>query len=278
MSLFISSLNSGSNGNCYYVGNNNEAVLVDVGISCREVEKRMKKLGLSLNRVKAIFISHEHTDHISGVQVLAKKYELPVYITPPVLRNSGLTLPPNLVRSFLPDQPVEIGELKITAFEKEHDAVDPYSFIVAGNGVKVGVLTDIGVACKRVIHYFKQCHAVFLESNYDEHMLQTGGYPLHLKRRIKGGKGHLSNTEALQLFLAHRSPFMSHLLLSHLSKNNNHPDIVNDLFSAHANGIQVIVASRNQETPVFEINGTSNKSEVKTYAAPLKPVQLGLFG
>lgn len=278
MSLFIASLNSGSNGNCYYVGNHSEAVLVDVGISCREVEKRMANLGLELSRVKAIFISHEHTDHISGVEVLAKKYVLPVYITPAVFGNSRLTIDPTLMRSFFTDQPVAIGELKITAFEKEHDAIEPFSFVVEGNGVKVAVITDVGTACERVIHYFKQCHAAFLETNYDEQMLEKGGYPIHLKRRIRGGKGHLSNTEALQLFLDHRPAFMTHLLLAHLSKNNNDPEIVNNLFSKHAKHTQVVVASRYKETEVFEVTGTGDNSPLEIYKAPFRPVQLGLFG
>ena len=101
MSLFITSLNSGSNGNCYYVGNAQEAVLIDAGISCRETEKRMKRLGLSMDTVKAIFISHEHGDHIAGVSVLAKKYQLPVYITPPTLNGGRIALDKSLVKSFM---------------------------------------------------------------------------------------------------------------------------------------------------------------------------------
>lgn len=167
MSLFIASLNSGSNGNCYYVGNGTEAVLVDAGISCRETERRMDKLGLSMGQVKAVFISHEHADHIMGLPVLAKKYSLPVYISAATLRNSRMVLPSELVRDFTTAS-INIGALRVTAFEKLHDAADPYSFIVEGNGLRVGVLTDIGKVCKQVLHYFRQCHAVFLESIYDE--------------------------------------------------------------------------------------------------------------
>src|SRR5687767_13660583 len=129
MSLFIASLNSGSNGNCYYIGNNNEAVLVDVGISCRELEKRMKRLGLHINKIKAIFISHEHSDHISGVEVTSKKHQIPVYITTPTLKNGKLKLNESLVFSFTAYEPVSIGDLVITAFPKLHDAADPFSFI-----------------------------------------------------------------------------------------------------------------------------------------------------
>ncbi|MDB5109531.1 MAG: fold metallo-hydrolase, partial [Mucilaginibacter sp.] len=130
MSLFITSLNSGSNGNCYYIGNEREAILVDAGISCRETETRMKRLGLSMNKVKAIFISHEHSDHIRGVTVLAKKYRLPVYITPLTYQHGGLFLDDELVIPFYEQQPILIGELCITAFLKLHDAAHPHSFII----------------------------------------------------------------------------------------------------------------------------------------------------
>jgi len=256
MSLFITSLNSGSNGNCYYVGNNNEAVLVDVGISCKEVELRMKRLDLPLDKVKAIFISHEHGDHIKGVQTLSKKYNLPVYITPQTLSNSHLVLENVLVKSFNGYEKVVIGNLIVTPFPKRHDASDPYSFIVEGNGIKIGVLTDIGSACQHVIENFKHCHAAFLEANYDEGLLDSGYYPYYLKERIRSDKGHLSNKQALDLFVNHKSDKMSHVILSHLSKDNNCPIVVKELFSKHAQQTQVVVASRLQETDVFHITGS----------------------
>lgn len=254
MSLFITSLNSGSNGNCYYIGNDREAILVDAGISCRETEKRMKRLGLSMESVKAIFVSHEHTDHIKGIPVIAKKYRLPVYITTNTLRNGGLELEAPLVLSFQAYSPVAIGELNITAFPKFHDAIDPHSFVVESKGIRIGVFTDIGVPCEHLIHHFQQCHAAFLESNYDEGMLENGSYPYHLKNRIRGGQGHLSNRQALELFQTHRPPFLSHLLLSHLSHNNNCPDLTRTLFAPHAGETKVVIASRHEETPVYTID------------------------
>lgn len=257
MSLFITSLNSGSNGNCYYIGNDQEAVLVDAGISCRETEKRMTRLGLSMKKVKAIFISHEHIDHIRGVTVLVKKYQLPVYITHATMTHGGLALDPLLVMSFNPYEPVEIGTLSITAFPKFHDASEPHSFIVTGNAVTIGVFTDIGAPCEHVIRHFQQCHAAFLEANYDEEMLDKGRYPYYLKNRIRGGKGHLSNTQALEIFNQHRPAFMSLLLLSHLSQDNNNPDLVQALFDQHANGTGIVVASRHRETAVYRITATN---------------------
>src|SRR5687767_4413607 len=126
MQLQITSLNSGSNGNCYYIGNEHEAVLVDAGISCLETEKRMKRLGLSMRKVKAIFISHEHSDHIRGVSVLARKYNLPVYITPDTQYHGRLSHEKFTAVPFQAYEPVQVGELTITAFPKWHDASDPH--------------------------------------------------------------------------------------------------------------------------------------------------------
>ena len=256
MSLFISSLNSGSNGNCYYIGNGDEAIIVDAGLSCRETEKRMERLGLDIRKVKAIFVSHEHTDHIFGLPVLTKKYQVPVYITERTRLNSGLHLQPHLVYSFNAYEPVEVGSISIHAFPKLHDAADPHSFIVSAQGVKVGIFTDIGNACNNVTDSFAQCNAVFLESNYDEAMLMNGRYPYYLKQRIRGGKGHLSNKQAFDIFTGCRSPFMSHLLLSHLSRENNTHDIVNGMFRPYANSTEIIIASRHKETAVYEIHAS----------------------
>ena len=274
MSLFITSLNSGSNGNCYYIGNLDEAVLIDGGISCRETEKRMKKLGLPMKRVKAIFVSHEHGDHIYGVPRLSRKYQLPVYITNPTLRNGNLTLRDDLVLSFKAYEPIRIGNLLITPFPKFHDAIDPHSFIVSSNTVSVGVFTDIGRTCEHLVKHFKECHAVFLESNYDEVMLETGRYPLGLKNRIRDGFGHLSNTQALELFLQHRSPQLSHLFLSHLSKQNNSPKLVMNLFSKMAEWNEIVIAPRNRETKLYHIRNI----EVNRIQKSQQPqLQLTLF-
>lgn len=277
MSLYIASLNSGSNGNCYYIGNETEAIFIDAGISCRETEKRMKRLNLSIQKVKAIFISHEHGDHILGLQSISKKYGLPVYITEATYKDSGIKLQPDLIVSFKKNIPVTIGNLSITAFPKFHDAINPHSFVVRSTDTTVGVFTDIGFACKEVIKHFSECHAAFLESNYDEHMLMNGSYPAHLKNRISNGKGHLSNKQAFELFRLHRPSFMSHLLLSHLSHNNNTPEIVNNLFSKYASKTEIIIASRSKETAVYHISSHSSATANKNKWAKENHKQLSLF-
>ncbi len=253
MPLFVSSVASGSNGNCYYVSNGSEAILVDAGISCRETEKRMARQGLSMQQVKAIFVSHEHTDHVKGLSVLANKYQLPVFLTKGTRACCRLAIPDRLLHSLADLQTVSIGDLVITSFRKYHDAAEPHSFLVQGDGYTVGIFTDIGRVCERVVDFFGQCDAAFLEANYDVDMLMRGRYPFFLKNRIRGGYGHLSNTEALELFIQHRSPTLSHLFLSHLSRDNNDPEMVYGLFDAHRGDTEIIVASRYAETGVYGI-------------------------
>ncbi|WP_316814044.1 MBL fold metallo-hydrolase [Pedobacter heparinus] len=251
--LFIAALNSGSNGNCYYVGNDEEAILIDAGISCRETEKRMLRIGLSMQKVKAIFISHEHSDHIKGLCTLAAKYNLPVYISSGTLAGCRFQVKEGLINCLSDNETIQIGSLSVTGFLKIHDAAEPYSFVIACGATKVGVFTDIGEACEQLIYHFQQCHAAFLEANYDDALLEKSAYPYFLKKRISGGRGHLSNQKALELFITFRPSFMSHLLLAHLSKDNNCPDLVSRLFTPHANGTEIIVASRYEETQVYTI-------------------------
>ena len=278
MSLFITSLNSGSNGNCYYVGNEKEAVLIDAGISCRETEKRMKRLGLSMSAVRAIFVSHEHIDRISGIPGISKKYQLPVYISKDTLLSASIPIEKHLVHLFKAHQPIPIGELSVSPFLKSHDAIDPHSFVVSGNDLTIGIFTDIGFSCPQTIHHFSKCHAVFLEANYCDDMLNKGSYPYYLKKRISSNSGHLSNAQALELFVKHKGKQLSHLILSHLSKNNNSPELVSKLFDEQAGATKIIVASRYRETPLFCIE--KGKSAVKrsgTNGSPVPVLQLSLF-
>ncbi|WP_353183953.1 MBL fold metallo-hydrolase [Parapedobacter lycopersici] len=255
MPLFISSVASGSNGNCYYIGNEQDAVLVDAGISCRETERRMARQGLSMQRVKAIFVSHEHSDHIRGLSVLANKYQLPVFLSAGTRSACRLAIPERLLFPVADQQTVTIGGLQVTAFRKYHDAADPYSFVIDHSGTSVGVFTDIGRVCEQVAARFAQCDAAFLETNYDEELLMGGRYPYFLKQRIRGGYGHLSNTEALDLFVNYRSARLTHVFLSHLSRDNNDPGLVTALFNRHCEETKIVLAGRYAETPVYQIGG-----------------------
>ena len=279
MSLYITSINSGSNGNCYHIANEHEAVLVDAGLSCRETEKRMHKAGLKMDKVKALFISHEHGDHIKGVEGIVAKHNIPVYITPKTFQHSRLRLNENQIRTFSAYQPVVIGGLSVLPFPKIHDASDPHSFVITGNGVNVGVFTDLGKNCKHVIDNFKLCHAIFLEANYDDAMLENGRYPYHLKNRIRGGEGHISNKQALALFVANRPAHMTHVLLSHLSKDNNDPQLALNMFLAHAGKTNIIVASRDEASSTYHITDTLHPFRRVPTSKPAQPkaVQISLF-
>ncbi len=231
-----------------------------------------------MDNVKAIFVSHEHGDHITGLSGLSKKYRLPVYITPATLANSHIPLEQQLIYRFQKNKPVKIGGLSITAFGKSHDAADPHSFMISGHGINVGIITDIGYACKQVIRYFRQCQAVFLEANYCADMLANGRYPYHLQQRISSDKGHLSNVQALDLFTTYKSPDLRLLILSHLSGNNNKPELVETIFNSRAGNTRIVVASRYSPTPVFSIEGNAIFATEKTKRrAILHESQLSLF-
>lgn len=274
MSVHVAALASGSNGNAYYVANETEAILVDVGIHCRELERRIAKLQLSAQKIAAIFISHEHSDHICGLVAFSKKYNIPVYVTKETLRKSRLPLFPGLARHFEPGETITVGGLAVEAFSKRHDAVNPHSFVVKNGHLKVGVFTDIGSVCDNVAKYFAGCNAIFLEANYDDDMLWKGSYPFYLKRRISSDLGHLSNKQAFDLFQQYRSPELSHLILSHLSKNNNTPELVKAVFESGAGSTRITVASRYEPTGVFTVSATPDYS-FKLPVAP-RPSQLEL--
>ena len=277
MSLRIASLNSGSNGNCYYIGNAQEAVLIDAGLSYRETIKRMEQLALNPAQLKAVFISHEHTDHISGLEQLSRKLNLPVYITEKTLYNTSVKLRNELINTFSADVFVDIGALRILPFTKHHDAIDPHSFMVSANGVHIGVITDIGHACDDVINCFKQCDAVFLESNYCEEMLEKGNYPEVLKKRIRSRRGHLSNAQALELFLRYKPSHLQLLILSHLSQNNNTPETALSVFKNHAGNVKIVIAGRDAATELFIVEPQKNKTPLSPKALSHKPKHLSLF-
>lgn len=259
MSLFVASINSGSNGNCYYIGDMESAVLIDCGLSCRETERRMKRLGLSMKKVKAIFITHEHSDHIFGLKTISNRYRIPIYISAKTRATFNPKIPTELIHHFKEHELIQHGNISIIPFSKPHDAADPYSVIVQNESVKVGVLTDLGNPSGQVVNYFRQCHAVFLESNYDEEMLRNGTYPGILKERIRSDVGHLSNDQALKLFLDHRPEFMTHLFLSHLSQHNNSPRLVRNIFEPVAGGVKIVVAPRYKETALYHIRADAKR-------------------
>ncbi|GAO30542.1 MBL fold metallo-hydrolase [Geofilum rubicundum] len=251
--LEICALASGSNGNCYYIGNGSDAILVDVGISRRQVLERMAQKGLNPEKLRAIFISHEHGDHFRGVRVLSNKLDLPVYMTQKSYDKSWGPNRPQKILLFEAGATIEIGGFKVHSFTKNHDAAEPCSFRIEFEGKNVGVFTDIGTPCDNVTRELALCHALFLESNYDEEMLWSGPYPQHLKVRVAGDKGHLSNAQAFELLAQNHHAELQVVYLSHLSEENNRPDIAAAAFQTLEDRFSVRVTNRYAVGDVFSL-------------------------
>ena len=193
----ICALASGSNGNAYYIEHQGEAILVDAGISRRQLLQRMKEKKLSISLLKGVFISHEHADHIRGFRVLCDMQKIPGYISNETMHNCRKEWLPAMLEIFHPGESLKLGNFNIHCFAKSHDAADPCSFRIEAGGINIGVMTDIGVSCENLKQHLSLCHAVFLESNYDEQLLQNGNYPYYLKQRVASNQGHLSNAQAV---------------------------------------------------------------------------------
>ncbi|MEE4286883.1 MAG: MBL fold metallo-hydrolase [Mariniphaga sp.] len=249
--LEVCALASGSNGNCYYIGNEKDAVLIDAGISCKQILKRMAEKDLNLQKIKAVFISHEHSDHIRGARVFEKKLKVPVYITAKTYLATYKNMQPSYPRFFEPGTFVAVGEFHIHPFLKNHDASEPCSFRVEYAGKNVGVFTDIGEPCENVISQIALCDTVFLESNYDEEMLRTGSYPYYLKQRVASSHGHLSNVQSLKLLEENAGAHLKCVFLSHLSAENNTPEIAMATHQSLADKFDVKLTSRYGPAEVF---------------------------
>lgn len=259
--LEICSLSSGSNGNVFYIRTGEHSFLIDVGITFKQVCLRLKNIGSDVSQVKGIFITHEHADHIRGLPVFLKKVPVPVYITRKTYKESHLEIPGDLIRFIGSPDRVVIGETEFHSLPKLHDAVEPSLFMVFYGGKKISFITDAGCVCANVIEAVRGAHVVFLESNYDEEMLRDGVYPWYLKARIAGKFGHLSNNNAASLVYEHGTPVLTHVFLSHLSENNNTPDIAMKTFCQVMENrrdmkqLQPLLTSRHSVSPVvrFEI-------------------------
>ena len=251
--LEICSIASGSNGNCYYIGNSTDAVLIDAGISTKQILIRMKERGLDPAKIKALFITHEHGDHMRGARVFAKKLQIPVFITAKTYNSSYKNLRPDYPRFFKPDETIQIGEFTIHPVLKNHDAAEPCSFRIQYKNRNIGVFTDIGEPCNNVKAHLAQCDGLFLESNYDEEMLWNGHYPWPLKKRVASELGHLSNEQALKLLDEHAGQHLKLVFLSHLSKENNTPELALAHMNPLIHRFEIKLTSRYEASEVIQI-------------------------
>lgn len=226
----FSCLASGSSGNCFYIENNDCAILVDAGISAKQILERVISIGENANKLRGIFISHEHIDHIRGADVLARKLKIPIFSSKGTLKNAFVCSEESLLNNLEVGTKFYFNGFEITPIAKSHDAKEPISFIVKAEKT-LSVLTDIGFGCKNISEAISNSDALILESNHDLDMLKNGKYPFFLKKRILSNEGHLSNFNSGILVMEHGKPKLKNIVLAHLSKENNRPEIALSTFS-----------------------------------------------
>ena len=222
--LSVCMLASGSRGNAIFVSSGSTSILVDAGLSGIEIERRLESRGLCPENLDAILVSHEHADHIQGVGVLSRRYNLPVYVNPKTGKAAASQLG-NVhdLKNFECGSTFMIKDLAIHPFSISHDAEDPAGFTINQDGTKIGIATDLGIATSMVKEHLKGCALLILEANHDADMLINGPYPWFLKQRIKSRTGHLSNEASKNLLKQVQHDQLKYVMLAHLSEINNTP-------------------------------------------------------
>lgn len=256
----FSVLASGSSGNACYVETGNATILIDAGLSCRDIVQRLQRIGARPEGLDALIVTHEHTDHIKGAGPVARRFDLPLYGNRKTLERGRKTLG-NLSRPVIVQtgQALTIKDLTIETFTKCHDAADPFGVILSFNGAKIALATDFGRSTQLVEDRLKGCRALIMEFNYDQEMLEDGPYPLELKRRIKGPDGHLSNRQAGDLLRAVSHEDLEFVVLAHLSETNNQPSRAHkeaeDALTqcGLGGGARILISHQDEPGPMIEL-------------------------
>jgi len=252
MSVSVSVLASGSRGNCALVESSSTRILVDAGISCREIFKRLKAVGHNRDSLSAILITHEHSDHVDGLLTLTKKLNIPVFITGAthqvwsrsVRDATGERPQTGRIEFFSAGRSFQIGDIAVTPFTIPHDAADPVGFTFHSQGIKIGLATDLGYMPASVCDHLRRCDVLLLESNHDLEMLRVGPYPWSVKQRVMSRVGHLSNTALADFFATKYDGSASYIVLAHLSEQNNHPEVARREAEAALDGRRTLLLNR----------------------------------
>ncbi len=264
----LCSIASGSSGNCIYVGSEATHLLIDVGISGRKTENGLKALGLAGRDIDGILITHEHADHIQGLGVILRKYEVPVYATAGTIKAiiscGGLgSIDPALFHEVKEDVKFTLKDLVVNPLRISHDAAQPVAYRISYGNRKVAVCTDLGCYNDYTVECLKGMDALLLEANHDVNMLQVGPYPYYLKQRILGERGHLSNENSGRLLTRILHDNLKAVLLGHLSKENNLPELAFESVRMEINmgdvpyragDFDIRVAKRSEVTPAVQIS------------------------
>lgn len=263
----LCSIASGSSGNCIYVGSDTTHLLVDVGISGKRTEAGVQSLDLTMSDIDGILITHEHVDHVAGLGVLARKYGIPIYATSGTIeaiqymRQLG-KMDSSLFCEIREDSTFMIKDLQIRPMVISHDAAQPVAYRIYCGEKKAAICTDLGVYNDYTVECLKGMDALLLEANHDVHMLQVGPYPYPLKQRILGERGHLSNEACGRLLCRVLHDHLHTVILGHLSKENNHPDLAYEAVRMEVamgdtpykpEDFRMFVAKRSEPSPVVEV-------------------------
>ena len=248
-------LASGSSGNSTFVATERTRILIDDGLSFRELSSRLASIGETTQKLDAVLVSHEHSDHVSGLPLLLRKVRIPVYLTeltaPAIAWNDCVPC----VEAFQAGCRFSIGDLEVDSFTVPHDATDPVAFAFRAAGVKVALVTDLGYIPESIKYHLRGTDLLVLESNHDLEMLKVGPYPWSVKQRVMGRKGHLSNDVVSDFIRRDLDPSTSTLVLGHLSENNNHPELVRLVARQALDGrslcTRLVIAGQKQPTEVF---------------------------
>lgn len=263
----LCSIASGSSGNCIYVGSEDTNILIDVGISKKRIEEGLEKIGVSCEDLDGILITHEHSDHIQGLGVFSRKYQIPIYATEGTIRGISAykslgKMPEGLLHSVKIDETFRVGSFDIHPFAISHDAQEPSGFRVEQEGKTVAVATDLGIYDEYIVENLKDVNALVLEANHDIHMLEVGPYPYPLKRRVMGDQGHLSNELSGRLLCDILHDRLECVVLGHLSKDNNYENLAYETVKLEVTlgdnpyqgeDLHIIVAKRDEVSEVISI-------------------------
>lgn len=228
--LQLCSLASGSSGNCIYIGTQDCHLLVDAGLSGKKIKEGLDSIQIDPVLLQGILVTHEHSDHISGLGVMARRYKVPIYVTKKTWHAIQMygkigTVDPSLIHYINADQDFYISDLRITPFKTSHDAADSVCFTFNHKSGKIGFATDLGIYNEYILNHLKGSHILYIEANHDIKMLEAGPYPYYLKQRILSDLGHLSNEVSTRLISDMIHEDLRFIILAHLSGENNHPDI-----------------------------------------------------
>ena len=256
--MHFSVLASGRKGNACYIETTNTRVVVDAGLSCRELIRRLKLINRNPDRLDALFLTHEHSDHIKGASSIARRFGAAIYSNRLTLNSCDQSLAGIPCVTVDTGESLTIKDLKVKTFTKCHDAVDPMGMILSSNNASLGIITDLGRSTRLVEDHLKGCKALVIEFNHDQEMLDQGPYPLFLKRRIKGQEGHLSNSQAGKLLKTVAHEGLQKVVLAHLSMENIMPEKAfqeaKEILSACGfEKIEILVSRQNYPMPMVEI-------------------------